>query len=613
MNLTFKGFFHKIENPDHKIKREMLRVAIVDPEKCKPNKCDLQCKTKCPVVRMGKLCIVVSKKDKVATISEELCNGCNICTKKCPFGAIKIINLPNGLKEETIHRYGPNSFKLHRLPTPRLGQVLGIVGPNGIGKSTALKILGGKLTPNLGDFNSPPDFPTLLAYFRGSELQNYFIKLSQGKIKALIKPQYVDTIPKMLSKNSNKIFGIRDLLDSKNSRKNLDFVLETLDLEHLYNENRDVNVLSGGELQRFAIALVCVQQADVYIFDEPSSYLDVKQRINAASCIRSILTDQNYVICVEHDLSLLDYLSDFICCLYGTSGAYGVVTMPFNVRDGINILLDGFVPTENVRFRQDSISFKMLTQVEEVQVSKKKYDIQYPAIDKTLGNFTLHVEPGSFSNSQITVLLAQNGCGKTTFLNLFCRFPTIKTSYKPQIIPIYEGTVRNLLSKYLGDQQFYNEVYKPLNIEELMDLEVAKLSGGELQRVAILLCLGKPADLYLIDEPSAYLDCEQRITIAKIIKRFIMHSRKSAFVVEHDFIMATYLADRVIYYDGKPSIECIAHSPESLLSGMNKFLKQINVTFRRDSTNYRPRINKLDSVKDTEQKLSGNYFFLDSD
>ena len=208
-----------------------------------------------------------------------------------------------------------------------------------------------------------------------------------------------------------------------------------------------------------------------------------------------------------------------------------------------------------------------------------------------------------------------------------------------------------------------------------MDQEVQHLSGGELQRVAITMCLGLPADIYLIDEPSAYLDSEQRIIAAKVrqhilatvlmwsaqkphrsaysrgtgaqrrscslqvIKRFIMHSKKTAFIVEHDFIMAAYLADRVILYEGQPSKEvrcsqaqCLAclvltrieagartvdasqayaRTPQSLLSGMNAFLKNLDITFRRDPTNYRPRINKLDSLKDREQKLAGNYYYID--
>jgi len=137
------------------------------------------------------------------------------------------------------------------------------------------------------------------------------------------------------------------------------------------------------------------------------------------------------------------------------------------------------------------------------------------------------------------------------------------------------------------------------------------LSGGELQRVAIILALGQPADIYLIDEPSAYLDSEQRIIAAKVIKRFVLHTKRTAFVVEHDFIMATYLADRVIVYEGEPSVDCIAHAPQSLLTGMNSFLKQLQITFRRDPTNFRPRINKDQSQMDKEQKLTGNFFFLD--
>jgi ATP-binding cassette subfamily E protein 1 len=154
-------------------------------------------------------------------------------------------------------------------------------------------------------------------------------------------------------------------------------------------------------------------------------------------------------------------------------------------------------------------------------------------------------------------------------------------------------------------------VLKPLDIESLYDQEVKHLSGGELQRVALTLCLGTPADLYLIDEPSAYLDSEQRIHASKVIKRFILHTKKTAFVVEHDFIMATYLADRVVCYDGQPGINCTARAPQMLQDGMNSFLKNLDITFRRDPSNHRPRINKLESTKDREQKTSGVYFHID--
>lgn len=196
--------------------------------------------------------------------------------------------------------------------------------------------------------------------------------------------------------------------------------------------------------------------------------------------------------------------------------------------------------------------------------------------------------------------------------------PKLNVSYKPQkIAPKYPGSVRQLLHSKIKNAyqhpQFVSDVMKPMNIEDIIDNKVTQLSGGELQRVAIVLCLGKPADIYLIDEPSAYLDSEQRIVAAKVIKRFVLHSKKTAFIVEHDFIMATYLADRVIVYTGQPAVEATANSPQDLLSGMNRFLKDLDITFRRDPTNYRPRINKLQSVKDKEQKSAGTYFYLDTD
>ncbi|KAJ0745687.1 putative ABC transporter, AAA+ ATPase domain, P-loop containing nucleoside triphosphate hydrolase [Helianthus annuus] len=370
-------------------------------------------------------------------------------------------------------------------PVPRPGQVLGLVGTNGIRKSTALKVLAGKLKPNLGRFN---------------------------------------------------------VID------------------------RNVGDLSGGELQRFAIAVVAIQNAEIFMFDEPSSYLDVKQRLKAAQVIRSLLRPNSYVIVVEHDLSVLDYLSDFICCLYGKPGAYGVVTLPFSVREGINIFLEGYVPTENHRFRDESLTFKESAEEIETYACYK-----YPTMSKTQGGFKLKVVEGEFTDFQIIVMLGENGTGKTTFIRMLAgilkpdtiegsetEIPEFNVSYKPQkISPKFPNSVRHLLHQKIRDSyihpQFVSDVMKPLQIEQLMDQEV-------------------PADIYLIDEPSAYLDSEQRIVASKVIKRFILHAKKTAFVVEHDFIMATYLADRVIVYEGTLSVDCVANAPQSLLTGMNLFL-----------------------------------------
>ncbi|KAK5085010.1 Fe-S cluster-binding ribosome biosynthesis protein [Exophiala xenobiotica] len=600
---------------------KLTRIAIVNSDKCKPKKCRQECKKSCPVVRTGKLCIEVTPESKIAYISERLCIGCGICPKKCPFGAIHIINLPTNLETQVTHRYSANSFKLHRLPMPRPGQVLGLVGTNGIGKSTALKILSGKLKPNLGRFESPPDWEEILKYFRGSELQNYFTKVLEDDLKAIVKPQYVDQLPRAIK---GDVKTVAPLLKARSEMDNLEHIMDTLELRHV--SDREIGVLSGGELQRFAIALVCLQKADVYMFDEPSSYLDVKQRLTAARTIRELLRPDDYVIVVEHDLSVLDYLSDFICVLYGRPAVYGVVTLPSSVREGINIFLDGNIPTENLRFREESLTFRIAEAGEEYMVDRAR-GFQYPAMKKTLGGFNLTIESGNFTDSEIVVMMGENGTGKTTFCKMLAgvekpdgdqKVPQMNISMKPQkITPKFQGTVRQLFFKRIKaaflNPQFQTDVYKPLKLDDFIDQEVQNLSGGELQRVAIVLALGLPADIYLIDEPSAYLDSEQRIIAARVIKRFIMHNKKTAFIVEHDFIMATYLADRVIVFDGQPSIKSRARTPESLLTGCNSFLQNLDITFRRDPNTFRPRINKYQSQNDQQQKLAGNYFFLEDE
>lgn len=467
---------------------KQTRIAIVSDDKCKPKRCRQECKKSCPVVRMGKLCIEVTPNSKLASLSEELCIGCGICVKKCPFDAITIINIPSNLDKHTTHRYSKNSFKLHRLPIPRPGEVLGLVGQNGIGKSTALKILAGKQKPNLGRYSDPPDWSEILTYFRGSELQNYFTKILEDDLKALIKPQYVDQIPKAVKGT------VMALLDKKDERKNQEDICRMLDLLHI--RDREIAALSGGELQRFAIAMVCIQNGDIFMFDEPSSYLDVKQRLNAALTIRSLIHPDKFIIVVEHDLSVLDYLSDFICCLYGAPGCYGVVTMPFSVREGINIYLDGFVPTENMRFRTESLTFKVSESATEEEIKRMNHYV-YPKMSKTLGKFKLHVEEGHFSDSEILVLLGENGTGKTTFIRILAgnlepdegsgKLPVLNISYKPQkISPKSQGHVRNLLHDKIRDAyvhpQFIADVMKPMKIDEIMDQEVQNLPGekGEL-------------------------------------------------------------------------------------------------------------------------------------
>ncbi|OIR58956.1 MAG: ATP-binding cassette sub-family E member 1 [Amphiamblys sp. WSBS2006] len=595
------------------------RIAIVNAKKCKPRKCGLECKRSCPVNKVGKKCIEVEKTSQQPSISEILCIGCGICIKKCPFKAIRIVNLPSNLEKETTHRYGRNGFKLHRLPIPRAGQVLGLVGTNGIGKSTALRMLaGGK--PNLGQHDTPPGWGEILRYFRGSELQGYFTKMLEEKLTTVTKPQFVEQIARVESLSAKSVGEVLDAGDERGLKEEM---VQRLGLSRLLK--RKVSQLSGGELQRFAIAVTCCKKADVFMFDEPSSYLDIKQRLEMASCIRSIVTSENYVIVVEHDLCVLDYLSDYASLLYGVPGAYGVVSFPYGIREAINYFLAGKIPTDNVRFREDEIVFRM-GQGGDANAGNRKM-FEYGAMTKVFDEFTLSVEPGHFSESEIVVLLGENGMGKTTFIQMLAGLeaktegadvPEMKISYKPQKMSARSTRkVREVLEEKIGSMlfhsQFKTDVLNPFGIEDLLDSEMKNLSGGELQRVAITICLGTPANIYLIDEPSAYLDAEQRMVASKVIRRFVINTKKTAFVVEHDFIMATYLADTVIVYSGTPGVHGVAGKPQGVVSGMNQFLASIEVTFRRERGNLRPRVNKRCSVKDREQKASGDYFFPGTD
>jgi ATP-binding cassette subfamily E protein 1 len=334
---------------------------------------------------------------------------------------------------------------------------------------------------------------------------------------------------------------------------------------------------------------------------------------------------------VEHDLTLLDYISDACCLCYGVRGAYGVASASLGSKEGINAFLSGYLPTENLRFRSEALNFKKAQLQEEEDGGDGDGgsgggggEWRYPALSKTLGNFSLRVEAGAISPGEIVLLLGQNGVGKTCFVKMLAgllpadgstALPELHVSYKPQhIAPSFDGNVRQLLERHIADalahDGFAADVIQPLRLETLLERRVDTLSGGELQRLAIALCLGRPADVYLLDEPSAYLDSEQRISVARMLKRFMRFTRKSCLVVEHDLMLATYLADHVIVYEGTPAVEAVARAPEPLHRGMNRFLEKLQVTFRRDPETHRPRINKLDSVVDKEQKASGHYFYL---
>eukprot|EP00931_Biecheleriopsis_adriatica_P036462 TRINITY_DN21002_c0_g3_i1.p1 TRINITY_DN21002_c0_g3~~TRINITY_DN21002_c0_g3_i1.p1 ORF type:complete len:694 (+),score=120.34 TRINITY_DN21002_c0_g3_i1:208-2082(+) len=610
------------------------------------------------VMGCGKECITLDRATKTIKIYDNACLACLNRAKQCPDNATKVVKLPSNLKTDTVHRYGLNSFKLHGLPMPRPAQVLGMLGCNGTGKSTALQILAGKLKPNLGQMDDPPSWTDVVKYYRGSDLQNYFSAVLEDRLKVSLKPQLEADFAKKMAG-----MKVADIIAKADQRGKSKEIMEKMDLEHLVE--RDITDLSGGELQRLAISICALKKADVYMFDEPSSFLDVKQRLAATRLIRSLVQDpdtgeSNYVIVVEHDLAILDYISDYIHCLYGEPGAYGVVTKRASVRNGINQFLDGYFAAENMRFRPDALSFKVSnTSAAEcrelglgIQSENTIGHLSYKACQKVLQSegrsaFKLNIEAGDYKDGEILCLIGENGMGKTTFMHMLagvydvakgtadeggqkeydctalsCLGQGVTMSYKRQDFAAkyrrYPRTVRELLEKncqiVFVDSLFLLLVARPLRIEELYDLPVASLSGGELQRLAIVVTLGSPAMLYLFDEPSAGLDCEQRVVVAKVIRRWVVsHLNRTCFLIEHDCLMISAMADRMLLFTGQPGIEAFATKPMGVLEAFNGFLKILDVTFRRDPCNARPRINKEGSVKDKAQKSSGDYFSTECD
>ena len=560
---------------------------------------------------MNEETIIIDEVTKKPIISEVLCTGCGICIHKCPYKAISIVNLPEELSQP-IHQYGPNTFRLYRLPIPKEGKVLGLIGQNGVGKTTAIRILSGELYPNMGDYASK-EMKNLTSYFRGTELQGYFEKIEAKNIKSSLKPQYVDKLSQVVKGNTS------DLLDKVDERGVAKELIGELDLQDALD--KDISVLSGGELQRVAMIASISKDADIYFLDEPTSYLDIKQRLNVAKVIRN-LAEQKTVVVIEHDLAILDYLSDHIHILYGQPGVYGIVSTPLGVRVGINMYLDGYIKEDNVRFREESIKFY---QKEDKSSKLRKVLLEYPSFEKSYDSFSLKTDGGSLHKGEVIGIVGPNATGKSTFIKILAgvlepdngnKFETeLKVSYKPQYIQRdYEGTVRNLLAEVAKEKFFTNiykaEILRPLEIDPIIDNTVSELSGGELQRVAIAACLSQDADLYLFDEPSAYLDIEQRLNFSKVLRRFIGDKKLMAIIVEHDLVSLDYTSDKAIVFSGRPSVSGIASPPLSLRDGMNRFLKEIGITFRREPESGRPRSNKIDSQKDREQKSSGEYYYF---
>ncbi len=589
----------------------MVRVAVLDSGRCINGEgCNYVCGAVCPVNRSGKECIVLDEATNKPIISEELCIGCNICVLKCPAKCIFIENLVQELSEPPLHRFGKNAFRVYRVPHVKRGAVVGLLGANGVGKSTILSILSGVLVPNLGDYGGSGDYSKVINFFRGKEVQEYFVSLRDKKIRVSYKPQNVLSIPKVFKGS------VGSLLKKCDERNKSSEFFSSFGLESILD--RDLSELSGGELQKVAIVAASLKDADFYSFDEPSSFLDVKERLAVAKIIRSLASEGKSVMVVEHDLAVLDYLSDYVHLLYGKKSVYGIVSNPKSVRVGINEFLEGYLRDENVRFRKQSLVFSVKPSTD---YKKKKIVFSYPFLRKTLGSFSLSVEGGDFREAEVLGVLGPNGIGKTTFAKMLAGVvvpdegvveSSLKISYKPQYLVPEEGlSVSDFVhSQKIDFSVFKSEVDKRLRVMELEDRLLTELSGGELQKVAVSVAISRiDSDLVLLDEPTAFVDVEDRLNMADAIRSVVDLKKSVCLLIDHDLLFQDYVSDRLIVFDGVPAVEGKAGAAVAMRDGMNCFLKKMGVTFRRDPETGRPRANKLGSQLDEEQKKIGEYFY----
>ncbi|MCA9827080.1 MAG: ribosome biogenesis/translation initiation ATPase RLI [Nitrosopumilus sp.] len=590
------------------------RVAVLDQDLCQPKKCGLECIKYCPVNKSGAECIVLNEEIKKAQIDEDICNGCGICVKVCPFDAITIVNLASELATDKIHQYGINSFRLYKLPTPKKGEVVGLLGRNGMGKSTVVNILSGNLKPNLGRYENPPEWDEILKHYSGTELKQHFDKIQQKQIRASIKPQQVHHIAEAFEGTG------KELLDRYDERGVSRELIKELGLENSLEQR--LKELSGGELQRIAVAAAASKDAEFYFFDEPSSYNDVFQRTGVARVIQNLASIGKSVMVVEHDLTLLDFLSDYIEVLYGEPAAYGIVSTILSTKIGINVFLDGYLPNENVRFRDKKFSFDVSSSTTDI-FEEGNTIVTYPRLVKEYPTFSVTIEPGQVRKGEVVGIMGANALGKTTMMKMIAGVEKpdvgsidkkIKIAYKPQYLQNdIDVEVISLLDKANGNQvegsMEEEQILEPLKIKKLYNKSIKNLSGGELQKIAVASCLLQKVDLYALDEPSAFLDVEDRIAVAKFIQKFVRSFGKSAIIIDHDLQLMDLVSDTMVIFEGRSGVAGKATSPMRKADAMNRFLKSLDMSFRRDERSLRPRVNKLESRLDKDQKTSGNFYY----
>ncbi len=628
----------------------MKKVFLIDYDLCSLNSCGQPCVKKCPISISNQRKKQHHKKDEVPIrykkstdnmiIIDEFCIKCGICLNVCPRNAIYSIFLLDEPEEDLItHEYPiktdkteisvlPNEidrgFRLFGIPTLLSGKVTGLCGPNGIGKSTVLNILSGNLKMNLGQTkNKNLKWQEILKHVKESEMRQHFQGIINGHRHIAYKPQVLKIL---FEKYKQK--RVKDILQNQKHINDNFFnrIIDYLDITAI--ADRYLDQCSGGELQRFALASVLIQNVDCYLIDEPCTFLDVRKRIKLAELLQDRARgfggkNQYPILVVEHDLAILDYMSDIIHLFYGIPHEFGVLTRVQTTKNGINSYLNGFLKTENIQFRKKKIGFRR--SVSDRSWENARVFVKYDKLTKTFNGFHLNVGSGTIYEGEILGIVGENGTGKSTFAKIITGeikpdknsiFKTINryVSYKPQYITQdFDGSAKDFIMQNSQNYDFSENMklllYTPLGVDKYLDTKVKELSGGQLQRLYIASCLAKRAELYILDEPSAYLDVEERLRISSVIRAITKRNSATTIVIEHDIAIIDALSDRLLLFTGIPGKRGKTIGPLSKRDGMNEFLKILDITFRRDEETGRARINKKNSSIDKKQRSANEYFY----
>ncbi len=581
-------------------------IVIVDQDKIEPELARETVINFDPLNRAGKEGgFYIDENEELHIDDKDVMEAHKMAVNKYPDrDAIQMVQLVHE-EGDKVHQFGENEFRLYGLPEPEQNASVGILGENGLGKTVASKILTGKLKPNLGQYQDPPEWKQIKKKFRGTGLQNHVEKLADQNIDSATKPQQVEKIPEIFSGT------VKEFLERKGEKEGLPEITEKFELEKLLD--RKVKQLSGGELQRLAIASTLLEDAEIYVFDEPSSYLDVGQRLKTG---REITGLEKSVIAVEHDLATLDLISDRINIFYGEKGSYGMVSNTLSTKNGINQYLKGHIPSQNLKIRSDTITFERSSD----DKGEGEKILEYNSMKKKFGEdgFELQASKGALKQQEIIGIVGENGLGKTVFAKMLAgaikpdtgESPETSISYKTQYIEASDLTVREAFPQEanMNTKRFQTRIEEPLEIKPLYDRKLSNLSGGELQRVAVAICLSRNADLYLLDEPSAFLDVESRVKLGKTLKNFSRKEEKPLMIIDHDLLLLDYVSDRGIVFKGRPGIKGESTQPMKIEKALNQFLKEVDVTFRKDPETGRPRANKPGSQKDKKQRKKGQFY-----